>query len=127
MSSRLGELLELYCDGQERLNDAEVEFGRQIRIEDAGRVLKPRWSSGSAQRRAAEAFVNVADALVSCRACRDALLQSCAEEGVDWHGVCEANPDVALAERQSRGFLDVGAGEELWNLLCERMAGEAGG
>ena len=89
--------------------------------------MKPRWPSGSAQRRAAEAFVNVLDALVSCRACRDALLQTCAEEGVDWHSVCEANPDVALAERQIRGFLDLGAGEELWNLLCERMADEARG
>lgn len=116
-SRDLDELLQRH---EKELAEAETEFRLQSRLEATLPVMRRRWRSGWTQRRVAEVFVNVLEAVAPFQA----FLEACREQGLDWRTVCAQAPDLARAERDYRDFLAVSSTAELWNLLCERMAGE---
>lgn len=123
-SRDLDELLQRHEKEQAQLAEAETEFRLQSRLEATLPVMRRRWRSGWTQRRVAEVFVNVLEAVAPFQACHTALLEACREQGLDWRTVRAQAPDLARAERDYGDFLAVSSTAELWDLLCERMAGE---
>ena len=127
MSSRLGELLELYCERQERLSDAEVEFGLQISLEDAGRVLKPRWPTvrpkDGPPRPSSMWWMRLSRAGLAVTPFFRPV------PGRGWTGVASARrtPMSRWRNARSEAFSMPAPARSCWNLLCERMAGEARG
>lgn len=81
---------------------------------------KGKVSNRSAKRygkRIRPAFDGVADAVAACQACRNSILDICAEESLDWAAIVEADEELKEFEQENREYVDVTSDEELLEVV----------
>jgi hypothetical protein len=73
------------------------------------------------QKRIGEAFDRLADTVVQFHGAYNALLTACAEQGVEWQALLEANPKLKSAVERNVDYLAVRSLHEVYEVIEGRF------